>query len=278
MPTENWTTRSPSFRQLSNPSTRGYESVSFPLPASTHPDAPVQGGLTEDGRHRVGLPKPPRVGTAQHANAASDAFMQYPSYGANPSGYWNSLRLHTNPGVQFPQRWPKMSPTNTRNKMPPASAMGISTPYSQELSGYTRQQAPGTFFTGSADAPSRASRPSLSPNSPVIRKQPTFAFDTNNKGAMMQRYAPPPIKDQFVSTMMGEIMTTSQHSSPAVNLGPPITDSGYTRAPIAAGVLATPFSLLAETQTSSLHPKQVALRSLVEPPGSLERHAHKLHG
>eukprot|EP00326_Haptolina_ericina_P013675 CAMPEP_0181216284 /NCGR_PEP_ID=MMETSP1096-20121128/26496_1 /TAXON_ID=156174 ORGANISM="Chrysochromulina ericina, Strain CCMP281" /NCGR_SAMPLE_ID=MMETSP1096 /ASSEMBLY_ACC=CAM_ASM_000453 /LENGTH=71 /DNA_ID=CAMNT_0023308259 /DNA_START=135 /DNA_END=350 /DNA_ORIENTATION=- len=51
-------------------------------------------------------------------------------------------------------------------------------------------------------------------------------------------------------------------------------NSGFTRAPLAAGAVPLAATLLAET-SPDIHPKQAALRALYEVPDTLERHAHK---
>ena len=273
---ETWSPMMPSWRSKLNPSTRGGESQSFPLPSSAHPDVPKQGGPTVDGRQRIGLPKTWMVSTPSHASVASEAFCVYPpgaSWGRKLSGYHNSLRVYdyhfAAPLPSMPSRWEK--PVHFSRARP--ATMGTwSTPSLHEPSGYTRKNS--SLFGSGAGAPPAAAAAADRHELDVLQRRLSSGWQLNNTSALLGGGFPCAPLDGQYSTNTAALMSSMPPPTTSTVSVPRGYNSGFTRAPLAAGAVPLAATLLAET-SPDIHPKQAALRALYEVPDTLERHAHK---
>eukprot|EP00966_Prymnesium_polylepis_P000336 7618-Prymnesium_polylepis.1 len=113
-----WFAVQPSWRSLLQRSTRGLESSGFPLPSAGPIPCP-----TEDGRQRIGLPKPRATTADALAQGASDSFITMPWAGGKPSGYLHSLVVHVDPKHPDPARWSKAMAKGTSAFQLPPNAM-----------------------------------------------------------------------------------------------------------------------------------------------------------
>jgi len=254
----------PSWRSLLQRSTRGLESSGFPLPSAGPIPCP-----TEDGRQRIGLPKPRATTADALAQGASDSFITMPWAGGKPSGYLHSLVVHVDPKHPDPARWSKAMAKGTSAFQLPPNAM--SSPGPLEKSGYTRQ-ALSNFGPTAAMPPPAARRMVAAAGDTPLQPQRPSGFALNNSPASAQTLEVPPSPDRFSSTSVSELQAVHPTRGGAVAAVDGLA-SGYTRAPIAPGRSLAAEDL--ESTLSALHPKQAAMRRLASPLDFEDAHAHK---